>query len=74
MMKVRSYSCLYFALKCWDVYTGTVDNLEYSYTNCINKAYWIEDILAYSLDISEGGSGNDRSCFFLSYRGNNTYI
>lgn len=32
---------------CWDVYTGhgSEENLTYSYTNCIDKAYWVDEFL-----------------------------
>ena len=27
--------------RCWDVYTGTGEQLEYKYTNCVQNAYWV---------------------------------
>lgn len=32
-------------IKCWDVYTGTEGNLTYSYTNCIEHSYFVDDEL-----------------------------
>lgn len=46
--------------QCWDVYTGTKDHLEYSYTNCVNHFYWVDDAFMYNgnWNSNEGGSGN----------------
>lgn len=46
--------------QCWDVYTGTKDNLEYSYTNCIEHSYWVDDALMsnHNWDNEGGGSGD----------------
>lgn len=40
--------------ECWDVYTGTEAHLEYSYTNCIDRTYWIQDS---SIPPLGGGTG-----------------
>lgn len=41
---------------CWDVYTGTVSTgLQYSYTNCIDHTYWVDE--AYSFHWNGGGGG-----------------
>lgn len=45
--------------RCWDVYTGTEDNLEYSYTNCISHTYWVDDAFLNNnnWNTNSGGSG-----------------
>lgn len=45
---------------CWDVYTGTANNLEYQYTNCVQKSFWIDETIYWLTtapdDDSSGGS------------------
>ena len=41
---------------CWHVYTGTESTgLTYSYTNCIDKTYWIDETSEQTLLPEEGG-------------------
>lgn len=42
--------------QCWDVYTGTAEHLEFSYSNCVDKTYWVEDALVFhSISNTDGG-------------------
>ena len=43
--------------QCWDVYTGTKGHLEYSYTNCINHSYWVDDAFINNSNWNSGGGG-----------------
>lgn len=45
--------------QCWDVYTGTKDHLEYSYTNCIEHSYWVDDALMNSSWNNDGGGSGE---------------
>lgn len=46
--------------RCWDVYTGTGEQLEYKYTNCVQNAYWVAETNHWDTtspeDDSSGGS------------------
>lgn len=46
--------------RCWDVYTGTANNLEYKYTNCVQNAFWVDETVYWITtapeDDSSGGS------------------
>lgn len=44
--------------QCWDVYTGTKDHLEYSYTNCIEHSYWVDDRLINNNNWNTDGGGS----------------
>lgn len=45
---------------CWDVYTGTANDLEYQYTNCIQNAFWVDETVYWLAtvpdDDASGGS------------------
>lgn len=61
--------------RCWDVYTGTAEHLEFSYSNCIDTTYWIDEVFVWNsvpdpsrgeggslpLTGNEGGGGNYHS-------------
>ena len=46
--------------RCWDVYTGTGEQLEYKYTNCVQNVYWVAETNHWDTtspeDDSSGGS------------------
>ena len=59
--------------RCWDVYTGTAEHLEFSYSNCIDTTYWIDEVFVWnsvpdpsrgergSLPLTGGGGGSSGS-------------
>lgn len=54
--------------RCWDVYTGYGDYLEYRYSNCISHTYWVDIAISVAenndfgsgtgIPIGGGGGGN----------------
>lgn len=44
---------------CWDVYTGTENHVEYSYTMCSTKTYWADLTYLSANDQISGGGGTN---------------
>ena len=48
--------------RCWDVYTGTANDLKYQYTNCIRNAFWVDETVYWLAAVPEddpiGGSAS----------------
>ena len=58
----RTDSRAYIELQaCWDVYSGSGDDLEYQYSFCVSNVYWIDETrywIAYNPGKGDGGGSS----------------